>query len=1020
MKKKTKIITLALALAMIVSSTVLCLFAFAENSRTLPEKVCVGETVTIPDKTLSLNGESKTATVTVTMPDGGLFGGNKIVASQSGRYNVTYSATFDGQTVTEQASFVALRRPKDMFVVNKYATAEGGGFTAGEFNRSGVLLTMKNNAEVTFDKVIDVTDFTRADEFLDFMVVPSAEGKNDFSELIITLTDAENSANAVKISVKDGGAENLNGRGSYLKIGANNQTIGGYEYFWDWNNNIPGETKFNTFFKFGTPTWMSFRGIKDGDSDGYYTMNLGFDYADKAFYVSRYWGHDYTVKVCDLDDVALYGSDVWNGFKSGKTKISFSVNGLTSASAKVLVTKVCGFDLSAEMYEDTTAPQILLDDNAQNPPRSVVGATYKVFDAFAADDFDDDIEVQTSVKYVSDGEKYNVNVVDGKFITNYQGKYVITYVATDRSGNVSERDVAVYCDVVKPEVTIEVSQTDITCGLFEQITVADVKSVTVNGDGEFYMSAQLIAPDGKEIQLKDNAFVPEQTGEYLLIYTATDYVGNAYEKRFKVNVEPLTKPVFVLTPRLPAAFIYGFNYDLPEAKAYEGSGAVVPVKIYVDNEEINGSFTPSEIQSKNGWVTVGYAAQGTSGTTEYKTEVKVVTPLVTQGEATYIDQAAYFVTSNATATMEKDFVSVAFGAEGKFTFANKLNARAASITFVCADKTFDSVQVIMSDGDDAEKTVTVTITYADGKYFAALPHDGNLYNLGKKGESVGIAYNNVNGAVSGADNSVCGKIAFYDNGNAFDGFGDAVYISVVCNTQSGATLNFTNIVNQTLGHRSSAGIIGSTDLIAPQIVVDDDADGNYNIGDTAIIPAVKAFDVLNPIQSVKVTVIAPDGTRVLNNADGTTEHTIRLDNYGTYAVTYTATDNFGRRAPYYKTIFVKETEAPKLEVSTKKIKKTYKVGDKIEIPSYTVSDNSGNYDLDVMLIYPDNYVVYLMNDHAGEITSCLNAENAKLPAGLLVNEKTFRLNKSGVYTLRFFAYDEFYNCVTTDVTIVVE
>ena len=145
-----------------------------------------------------------------------------------------------------------------------------------------------------------------------------------------------------------------------------------------------------------------------------------------------------------------------------------------------------------------------------------------------------------------------------------------------------------------------------------------------------------------------------------------------------------------------------------------------------------------------------------------------------------------------------------------------------------------------------------------------------------------------------------------------------------------------------------------------------------------------------------------------------------MDNYGTYAVTYTATDNFGRRAPYYKTIFVKETEAPKLEVSTKKIKKTYKVGDKIEIPSYTVSDNSGNYDLDVMLIYPDNYVVYLMNDHAGEITSCLNAENAKLPAGLLVNEKTFRLNKSGVYTLRFFAYDEFYNCVTTDVTIVVE
>ena len=1020
MTKKTKIIALTLAAAMLVSATVLCLVAFAANDSTLPEKVFVGDSVTIPDKTLSLNGESKAATVTVTTPDGGLFGGNRIVASLAGKYNVTYSATIGGQFVTEQASFVALRRPKDMFVANKYATAETENFTAGEFRYNGVLLTMKNNAEVTFDKVIDVTDFTRADEFLDFMVVPSAEGKNDFAELVITLTDAENSANVVKISVKDGGAENLNGRGSYLKIGANNQPIGGYEYFWDWVNNIPGETKFNTFFKFGTPTWMSFRGIKDSDNDGYYSMNLGLDYADKAFYVSRYWGHDYTVKVCDLDDVALYGSDVWRGFTSGKMKVGFSVSGLTSASAKVLVGNVCGFDLSAEMYEDTTAPQIVLDGNADNPPRSVVGATYKVFDAVAADDLDDNIAVQTTVKYVYGGTEYNVNVVDGKFTTNYQGKYTITYIATDRSGNTSDKQVDVYCDVVKPDVTIDVAQTDVTCGLFEQVSVADAKSVKVNGEGVFNVSARLVAPDGKQVRIEDNTFIPDQTGKYMLTYTATDYVGNAYTRQFNITVQPLTKPVFVTKPYLPVAFIYGFNYYLPVALAYEGKGTAIPAKIYVENVELNGAFTPGEAQVTNGQVAVRYVAQGTSGTAEYQTVVKVVAPVVTQSEATYIDQSAYFVTSNATATMEKDFVSVVFGVGGKFVFANKLNARAAGLTFVCADETFDSVQVVLSDSTDVNKVVTLTITYADGKYFVALPHDGNLYNLGQKGKSIGVSYNNGNYSVVGVDNAVCGKIAYYDNGNAFEGFGDAVYIGVACNTQSSATINFTNIVNQTLGHRSSVGVIGSTDLIAPQIVVDDDADNNYNIGDTATIPAVKAFDVLNPIQSVKVTVIAPDGTRVLNNADGTTEHPIKLEQYGTYAVTYTATDNFGKRAPYYKTISVKETENPRLEVNTKAIGKTYKVGDKIEIPSYTVSDNSGSYNLDVMLICPDNYIVYLLNDNSGEITSCLNAENAKLPSGLLVDKKTFRLTKSGVYTLRFFAYDEFYNCVTVDVTIVVE
>ncbi len=1012
MTKKTKIIALTLAMAVIVSATILC-FAFAESDSSLSQEVFVGDTISIPDKTLSLNGESKSATITITMPDGGLFGGNKIVASQAGKYTVTYSATIGGQKVTEEASFVAQRRPKDMFVTNKYATAETGSFTFGEFSYSGVLLTMKNNAEVFFDKVIDVSNLTRTDDFLKFMIVPSTEGKFDFAELVITLTDAENSSNVVKISVRDGGAENIEGRGSYVKIGANNQTMGGYEYDWS------GGRQFNTYFKFGSPTYMTFRGLAEGDD--YKVLTLQFDYAEKSFYLSPVPNREtQSFEVCDLDDVALYTSDVWKGFTSGKMKVSFSISGLTAASAKVLVGNVCGFDLSEETYKDTTAPQILLDDNAKNPPHSTVGASYKLFDAVVLDDYDDDVIVQTAVKYVYNNIEYNVNVNDGKFTTNYQGKYIISYTATDRTGNTSSKQVDVYCDVVMPDMTIDVAQSDITCKLFEQVSVADVNSVSVSGEGLHTVSVSLVAPDGKQVQLEDNSFVPDQTGQYLLAYIATDYVGNACTKQVTITVESLTSPIFVTKPYLPVAFIYGFNYNLPSAKACEGNGVELPIKFYVDDVEVNDTFTPSETQATNGQVTVKYVAQGTSEEVEYQTIVKVVRPIVTQSDATYIDQSVYFVTSNATAIMDKDFVSVLFGKGGKFTFANQLNANAASITFLCTDKTFDSIQVVLSDCVDVNKTATLTITYADGKFLVAMPNDDNLYTFGQKGDSIGASYNNESYSVSGVDNVVCGKISYYDNGEDFEGFGDAVYISVYCNANSDITLNFTNIINQTLGHRSSAGVIGSTDLIVPQIVADDNSESNYDIGDVATIFAVKAFDVLNPIQSVKVTVSAPDGTRVLNNVDGTKDHTITLDQYGTYAITYTAIDSFGRRAPYYKTISVKETETPKLEVKTKTIKKSYKVGDKIEIPSYTVSDNSGSYNLDVMLIYPNNYTVYLLNDNSGEVTSCLNSENAKLPSGLLVDANTFKLTKAGVYTLRYFAYDEFYNCVTVDVTIVVK
>lgn len=1013
MKKKTKTITLTFfTFVMLVSTMILCSMAFAESEATLPETVFVGDSVTIPGRTLTYNGESKAATVTVVDPFGGLYGGDEIVASRAGKYDVTYSATFGGKKVTESVSFTALRRPDDMFTVNKYATAENYTFTSGEFNYSGVLLRMKNNAEVTFDKIIDVTENTRTDDFLDFIVVPSAEGKFDFAELVVTLTDADNPANAVKISVKDGGAENMGGRGSYVKIGANDQTMGGYEYDWY------GGRKFLTYFKFGSPTTMTFRGLKEGEE--YKSMTLGFDYADKAFYVSPANGPYSNVQVCDLDDVSLYGSDVWSGFTSGKVKIGFSVGGLTGASANVLVGNVCGFDLSEEKYVDETAPQIALEDAAKNPPRSVVGAEYKIFDAVVTDDFDDDLTIKTIVKYIRDGNEYNVNIANGKFFTDYVGKYTITYIATDRSGNETRKQVDVNCGVVASDVTITVPQTDVTCKLFDKVTVASTKSVEFDDDGVFGVSMSVVAPNGEQVQVTDNTFVPDQTGVYVLTYTATDYVGNAYSEQFEITVEPLTKPTFIAEPYLPAAFIYGFGYDLPAAQGYEKSGTALSAKIYVDGEEIDGAFTPSAAQAASGKVTVKYTAQGESGVATFEKQIKVVAPIAKQNETEYIDQAAYFVTSGAVATMEKDYVSVAFGANGKFTFANKLNARAAGITFTCKDKNFDSLQVVLSDSEDPTKVVTLTVTYDDGKYYLYLPNDDNRYNLGQKGESVGISYNATDYAVKGVDNVVCGKISEYDNGSEFEGFGDTVYIGVVCNAESDVTVNFTNIVNQTLGHRSSAGAIGSTDRILPQIVADEDTDNNYDIGETATIYAVKAFDVLSPVTSVKVTVTAPNGTRVLDNVEGSEEYTISLDNYGVYTVKYTATDSYGKKANYSKTIFVKETEVPELTVNSDKIKTTYKVGDTIEIPSYTVTDDSGSYNLDVMLICPDNYIVYLMNDDSGNVQSCLVAENAKLPRGLLVNENTFRLTKAGTYTLRYFAYDEFYNCVTVEVTFVAK
>lgn len=1020
MKKRITVIAVSALTAVLVSVLALCMFAFGGNGTTLPEKVFVGDVVTIPQRTLSHGTETKEASVLITSPGGGTYTGDRVVAREPGQYRITYRADFDGYTETETVSFLAVRRPKDMFAANAYATAGSGRFEAGETVYDGVLLEMKNGAEVTFDKIIDVSRLGRTDDFLELMVIPSSEDRADFTELVITLTDADDPENKVTVSVRDAGASDVGGRGSFVKIGATGQKPGGFEYFWDWENNIPGKTVFNTFFRFGTPTWMSFRKLRDGNTDGYFPLRLGLDYADRAFYVSRYWGHDYTVMVNDLDSLVNYGSDIWGGFTSGRAVVSFSVSGLTSSSANVLVSRICGYDLSAECFEDTEAPVIAFDADMSRLPRSAVGAKYRLFDAVVTDDYDDDLTLSTSVKYLYHGAEYDVGVSDGYFATDYPGLYRITYRACDRSGNTAERQVEILCDAADPDVTVDVPQSDVRCRLFRSVTVAGTDRMTVSEDGMYTKSVKVLAPDGTEVSLKDNTFTPDKAGKYLLVYTVTDYIGRAYTRQFTVEVQPLDTPEFITGPYLPPAFLYGFSYDLPQASAYEGAGTVIKAVAYIDGAECGGSFTPDAAQAARGFVTVRYAARGESGIAEYTQTVRVVSPIVKEGDASYLDQAAYFLTDNATATMEKDWVSVRFGTNGGFTFANRLNAETVGITFVCADGNSGAIRIRLSDAADSTAAVTLTVTREDGRYLIAFPHDENRYALGQKGESIGISYHSDSHGISGVDNNICGRIRHYDDGRAFAGFGETVYLSVFCDTETESILRITGIVNQTLGHRSSAGVIGSTDLIAPEIVAGEDAGGYYSIGDTAVISAVRAYDVLSPIRSVRVGVTAPDGTVILSGADGTVSHSIRVDAYGLYTVTYTAMDTCGKRTTYYRTIFVRENEAPSLTVKTRSVKKTYRVGDKITLPDYSVSDNSGAYTLDIMLICPDNSVIYLLCDESGRVTSCLNAENPKLPAGFLAGEKAFRLGETGHYTLRFFAYDGFYNRVVTEISFDVK
>ena len=129
--------------------------------------------------------------------------------------------------------------------------------------------------------------------------------------------------------------------------------------------------------------------------------------------------------------------------------------------------------------------------------------------------------------------------------------------------------------------------------------------------------------------------------------------------------------------------------------------------------------------------------------------------------------------------------------------------------------------------------------------------------------------------------------------------------------------------------------------------------------------------------TAKVTVKAPDGTTTLQNVDATVPHSFRLDQFGSYLVTYRCTDTAGNSASFPRKIVVYDFNPPVLTI-TGTLKDSYKLNDEVSIPSYTISDNLNDYKLDIFLLMPDNQQRLLMTDVNGKVTSYLTSNSNAL------------------------------------------
>ena len=265
------------------------------------------------------------------------------------------------------------------------------------------------------------------------------------------------------------------------------------------------------------------------------------------------------------------------------------------------------------IVEDTTAPVITV--NGSSPVTHELGSTYTDAGA-SASDLSGPITVTTN----------------GTVNSNAVGSYVLTYIATDPSGN-----------------TATASRT---------INVVDTTAptVTVTGDnpatvelGTTYTDAGATATDasGTVTVVTSGSVDTDTVGSYTLTYTSTDASGNAGTATRTVSVVDTTAPEITVTGDNPATHEFGTTYTDAGATATDASGAITV--------ETNG-----EVNADVGSYILTYVASDASGNTATATRtvnvVDTTPPVITvlgENPAT-VEYGSNYVDAGATATDLRD------------------------------------------------------------------------------------------------------------------------------------------------------------------------------------------------------------------------------------------------------------------------------------------------------------------------------------------------------------------------------
>ena len=100
--------------------------------------------------------------------------------------------------------------------------------------------------------------------------------------------------------------------------------------------------------------------------------------------------------IAHLNNLEYYET-AWNGFPSGKARLTVTANELKADTANFCITKLFGVDLSATLFSETDAPIVTPSMTQDEMPKGEVGRAYTIPTATGYDYYSGACDVKMSV-----------------------------------------------------------------------------------------------------------------------------------------------------------------------------------------------------------------------------------------------------------------------------------------------------------------------------------------------------------------------------------------------------------------------------------------------------------------------------------------------------------------------------------------------------------------------------------------------------------------------------------------------